>query len=66
MHEYLKTFSLITTICKQLGTRAYLWGGWIPDIYTSKILREHDDADYLILNLYKYRDILQKKFNALD
>ncbi len=65
MNDYLKTFYLINTICEQLGTRAYLWGGWIPDIYTNKILREHDDADYLILNLYEHRNFLQKKFNTL-
>ncbi len=65
MNKYIKTFSLINTICEHIGTRAYLWGGWIPDVYTNKILREHDDADYLILNLYEHRNFLQKKFNTL-
>jgi hypothetical protein len=63
---YLKSFDLIDKFCTKIGTRAYLWGGWIPDIYSGKLLREHDDAEFLILNLYDFKQNIQNVFNDLN
>ncbi len=63
--NYIETFALIDTICTEMGTRAYLWGGWIPDVYSGDVLRQHDDAEHLVVDLYKYRSKLQNFFNDL-
>lgn len=35
----------IEAIAAGLGTSAYIWGGWAPDIYRQRFLREHSDID---------------------
>ena len=66
MDTYIKTFAFIDSLCEYLGTRAYLWGGWIADVYSGKILREHDDAEHLVVNLYTYRGIIKSVFDSLE
>lgn len=61
--SYIETFALIDTICAQMGTSAYLWGGWIPDVYSGRIIRLHDDAEHLVVDLYRVRSKLQKIFS---
>jgi hypothetical protein len=64
--NYIEVFALIDTICTVMETRAYLWGGWIPDVYSGDVLRQHDDAEYFIVDLYKHRSKLQKIFSDLN
>lgn len=64
--NYVKIFTLIDEICRKMNTIAYLWGGWVPDVYSKNILRQHEDAEHLIVDLYKHRSKLQKIFNNLD
>lgn len=66
MEKYLDLFAFIDLLSQQIGTKAYLWGGWIPDVYSDKVLREHDDAEHLIIDLYDHIDKLQKVFDILD
>ncbi len=63
--NYITVFSYIDSLCELLGTRAYMWGGWVPDIYSGKILREHDDGEHLVVNLYNYRDRIKSSFDVL-
>ena len=65
MDKYIQTFAFVDSLCELLGTRAYLWGGWIPDIYSGKLLRQHDDCEHLVLNLYDYLERIQEVFNLL-
>ncbi|MBD3280280.1 hypothetical protein GF389_02020 [Candidatus Dojkabacteria bacterium] len=55
---------MIENFTSQLGTIAYAWGGLIPDIYNDKILREHDDVEHLVLNIYDYIPKLQEMFTS--
>lgn len=64
--NYINTFTLVDTVCTKINTCAFLWGGWIPDVYSGYILRQHDDAEFLVVNLYKYRSKLQKIFDELS
>lgn len=68
MHSinYLKVFSIVEKISNQTNIRAYLWGGWVADIYKGRILREHDDADYLVVDLYSYINDFKPRFENLD
>ncbi len=43
---------LVETFSESLNTISWIWGGFTVDIYESRILREHDDLDYLTLNLH--------------
>jgi hypothetical protein len=43
---------LVETCSKNLKTISWIWGGLTIDIYENRILREHDDLDYLTLNLH--------------
>ena len=45
--------ALIEAIAAELGTSAYIWGGWAPDIYQGRFLREHSDIDCFIVDLYR-------------
>ena len=35
-----------------LNTTSWVWGGLVVDIYQGRVTREHDDLDYLTLNLH--------------
>ncbi len=41
-----------------------LWGGWIPDIYQGKILRDHGDLDYLYIVNHSSDQDLQSLLQA--
>lgn len=49
----LQAMAVVETCSKNLNTLSWLWGGFTVDIYENRILREHDDLDYLTLNLHK-------------
>jgi hypothetical protein len=43
---------LIESVSWPLNAVSWIWGGFTTDIYMGQILREHDDLDYLTLNLH--------------
>ncbi len=49
---HLSAMKLVETFSKNLNTFSWIWGGFTIDIYENQILREHDDLDYLTLNLH--------------
>jgi hypothetical protein len=53
----LAAMALIETHSKSLNTLSWIWGGYTIDIYENRFLREHDDLDYLTLNLH---DLIQE------
>lgn len=57
----LSAMELVETFSKSLKTTSWIWGGFTIDIYENRILREHDDLDYLTLNLHS----LIPKFSEL-
>lgn len=48
----LQAMGLVETYSKSLNTSSWIWGGFTIDIFENRILREHDDLDYLTLNLH--------------
>jgi hypothetical protein len=48
----LYAMELVEAYSKSLKTISWIWGGFTIDIYENRILREHDDLDYLTLNLH--------------
>lgn len=48
----LQAMGLVETYSKSLNTFSWMWGGFTIDIFENRILREHDDLDYLTLNLH--------------
>lgn len=60
----LQGFSFMEMITSQIGVKAFLWGGWLPDIYSNRLLRKHEDMDYLIENLYDCRNKLQQIYKT--
>ena len=43
---------LVEACSRKLETISWVWGGLTIDIYENRMLREHDDLDYLTLNLH--------------
>jgi hypothetical protein len=50
--SHLSAIDLVRTFSKSLKTISWIWGGFTIDIYEGHILRDHDDLDYLTLNLH--------------
>lgn len=48
----LDAMELVEACSKNLKTISWIWGGFTMDIYEKRILREHDDLDYLTLDLH--------------
>lgn len=48
----LLAMALVETYSKSLNSLSWIWGGFTIDIYKNRFLREHDDLDYLTLNLH--------------
>jgi hypothetical protein len=48
----LHAMELVESYSKNLKTISWVWGGFTVDIYENRMLREHDDLDYLTLNLH--------------
>ena len=51
---HLSAMDLVETFSKSLKTISWIWGGFTIDIYENHILRDHDDLDYLTLNLHNH------------
>ena len=52
---HLDAMRLVEHVSQLLGTISWIWGGYTTDIYLGRILREHDDLDYLTLNLHPFQ-----------
>ncbi len=50
----LNALALVEVIAQSVGTVAYVWGGFVADIYSGKLLREHEDTEHLIVDLYNF------------
>jgi hypothetical protein len=48
----LSVMELVETFSRKLKTISWIWGGFTVDIYENRVLRKHDDLDYLTLNLH--------------
>src|SRR5574341_676808 len=51
----LDAMRLVESVSRSLKTVSWIWGGFTTDIFMGRILREHDDLDYLALNLHQLR-----------
>jgi len=60
----LDAMRLIESVSRSLKTVSWIWGGFTTDIYVGRILREHDDLDYLTLNLYLLKINLSEVFSS--
>jgi len=60
----LAAMKLVETISASLGTGSWLWGGLVPDIFAKRLLRDHDDLDYLTWNLHNLQPALIERFSA--
>jgi hypothetical protein len=50
--QQLQAMELLEIYSKRLHTIPWIWGGFIIDVYENHFLREHEDLDYLTLNLH--------------
>jgi hypothetical protein len=48
----ISAMELVESFSKSLKTISWIWGGFTVDIYENRMLREHDDLDYLTLDLH--------------
>lgn len=60
--KQLTTMSLVESVSRSMQTISWIWGGYTTDIYIGKILREHDDIDYLTLNLHQLKPEIAETF----
>lgn len=62
--KYLEAIRLVESVSRSLKTISWIWGGFTTDIYVGRILREHDDLDYLTLNLYSLKSKFAEAFSS--
>ncbi len=63
--QCLDAMRLVENISSSLKTISWIWGGFTTDIYVGQILREHDDLDYLTLNLNQLKSMFEEGFSNL-
>lgn len=63
--KHLHTMRLVERVSGSLKTTSWTWGGYATDIYRGRILREHDDLDYLTLNLHEWKSEIAEVFSRL-
>lgn len=56
---HLAAMRLVETVSGLLGTTSYVWGGFTADIYAGRLLREHQDVDYLTVDLVRLKPQLE-------
>ena len=61
--DLLLAVKLVEEFSTALNSTSWVWGGMSMDIYQSHILREHDDLDYLTLNLHELVDPMTSLFH---
>ena len=60
----LDAMRLVESVSRSLKTVSWIWGGFTTDIYVGRILREHDDLDYLTLNLHPLKSKFAEAFSS--
>jgi len=60
--KYLAAMGLVEGVSRSLETTSWIWGGFVTDIHAVRVLREHDDLDYLTLNLHQLMDRFEEMF----
>ncbi len=60
---YLDAMRLIESVSRLLKTTSWVWGGFTTDICMGRMLREHDDLDYLTLNLHQWKVRFEEAFS---
>jgi hypothetical protein len=60
--KHRNAMALVESVSRSLKTTSWIWGGYTTDIYMGRILREHDDIDYLTLNLHLLKSKLAEIF----
>jgi hypothetical protein len=56
--------ALVESVSRSLKTVSWIWGGYATDIHMGRILREHDDIDYLTLNLQRLKSHMAEIFSG--
>lgn len=59
---HFSAMKLVEAYSSSLKTISWIWGGFAVDIYENCLLREHDDLDYLTLNLHSLIPQFSKLF----
>lgn len=60
--KHLDSMRLVETTSRSLDTVSWILGGFVTDIYVGRVLREHDDLDYLTLNLHALKSKFAEVF----
>lgn len=60
---HLGAMGLIERVSQSLETVSWIWGGYTADIFLGRMLREHDDLDYLTLNLHQLQSDIAAAFS---
>lgn len=61
--KHLDAMALVEGVSRSLKTVSWVWGGYTTDIYVGRILRAHDDLDYLTLNLHRLKSQFAETFS---
>lgn len=62
--KHRDTMRLVECVSRSLQTISWVWGGYTADIYVGRMLREHDDVDYLTLNLHGLKSEVVQIFSS--
>lgn len=62
--KHLDAMALVERVSMSLKTVSWIWGGFTTDIYLGRILRAHDDLDYLTLNLHELKTKFVEVFSG--
>lgn len=62
--KYLEALKSIESVSRLLKTTSWVWGGFATDIHMGQMLREHDDLDYLVLNLCRFKAEFEEVFSG--
>lgn len=60
--KHLEVMAFVESVSRSLKTTSWIWGGCAADICLGRILREHDDIDYLTLNLHRLKSQITETF----
>jgi hypothetical protein len=61
--QHLDAMALVESVSRSLKTTAWIWGGYTIDIYMGRMLREHDDIDYLTVHLHQLKPEIAERFS---
>jgi hypothetical protein len=62
--KHLEAMAFVESVSRSSKTTSWIWGGYTTDIYMGRMLREHDDIDYLTLNLHRLKSKIAAAFSG--